>query len=217
MSLDISRFLPKEINAPPTPLVAHGCFIHGPRSCGKTSFAFQAVINTVVGEEERVIILCQEHVLYEKMPKPFTPLEELNEDALTRIEFAYLSSMADVVRELSSWTVGSSLPALVVVDDEAFLDAGDERLTAVMLSMLENVSAWAKQFNGVFHYIVVTNSYPDRGLREKLPFATFPLIWFTFGSVGSVQVAVAGTSQVSTHPLMLEWRDSLTVRSLWSL
>nr|CCC94616.1 unnamed protein product [Trypanosoma congolense IL3000] len=214
MSFDISRFLPKGTATVPTLLSSHGCFICGPRSCGKTSFAFQAVVNTVQ-DGGRVVVLCQEFVLYAKMPRPFTPLEQLGEELLSRIEFAYLTSTADVVRELGRWIELGDVPALVLIDDDSFSDAGDVRHTALMLSMLENVYAWVERNGGIFHYLFVSSSYPVSSVRENLPLGAFPLAWFNFTSGGTVYVAAKGLAPSAARPLVLEWREGLVLRSVW--
>ncbi|RNF26395.1 uncharacterized protein Tco025E_01256 [Trypanosoma conorhini] len=208
MSMDAALFFPRDAAPPWRHLCGHGCFIRGARRSGKTSFAFQAAVNTVRGGG-RAVVLCQEHVLYSKMPRPFTPLGDLDEAALLRMEFLYVESLADAFREVAAWSTPEDAPALVILDDDSFADAGDARRTAQMLSALENVHAWLTRCGRCFHYVLVSNSFPERGQGVELPFAAFPLLCLLFGSAGSVSVQTLEDDTAEAKPLRLAWHDGL--------
>ncbi|KEG09389.1 hypothetical protein DQ04_05301030 [Trypanosoma grayi] len=212
MPVDVSMFLERNASAPTPRLPGHGCFIRGARRRGKTSFAFQAAVNTVQ-DGARAVVLCQEHVLYSKMPQPFTPLTMLDEAALRRIEFVYVESLADVVREVGGWSTPHEAPALVLVDDDSLTDAGDVRRTAQVLSALENVHEWLTRIGQVFHYVLVSNSFAERQQSVELPFAAFPLVNALFGSAGTVSLQPTQSEMTQMKPLRLEWRDGLVLQT----
>ncbi|EKG05928.1 hypothetical protein TCSYLVIO_002989 [Trypanosoma cruzi] len=208
MLIDASLFFSREEPAPWPQLSGHGCFIRGARHSGKTSFAFQAAVNTAQNGG-RVVVLCREHVLYMKMPQPFTPLGSLDEDALLRIEFMYVDSFPDAFRELGAWSTPDDVPALLLLDDDSFTDAGDTRRTAQVLSALENVHAWITRCGRCFHYVFVSNSFPEIWQGAELPFAAFPLVCFLFGSTGSVSVQTTVGDMSEPKPLRLSWHNGL--------
>ncbi|ORC84772.1 uncharacterized protein TM35_000411420, partial [Trypanosoma theileri] len=200
----------------------------GARHSGKTSFAFQSAVNSAL-EGRRVIVMCCEHVLCSKLPQPLTPLCNLDKTALGRIEFVYVESIAEVVRELSTWMTPQDVPALVIVDDDSFTDAGDARRTAQLLAALENVYEWMTRHanthtNGTsavgssavgvrFHYVLVSNNFPERSQGAELPFSAFPLVCIYVGSTGSVVVHTMETDRTEVRPLQLEWDNGLILRT----
>ncbi|KAG8339283.1 hypothetical protein ERJ75_000360300 [Trypanosoma vivax] len=205
MTVDMSLFLP--VGTAPQ-LNGNGCIVHGARQSGKTSFAFQAVMTTV-RNGGRVVVFCREQALYAKMPQPFTSWQELSDLALSRIEFAYVSSIAGVVQEVGSWLSANSVPTLLLVDDDGFADAGDVRRVALLLSMMENIVEWLGCFGQTFHYVLVTNSLPEWNLPEELPLAPFPLVWFLFTSSGSIHVRTKGVTENQFGPLLVSWDGRL--------
>ncbi|RNF11041.1 hypothetical protein TraAM80_01168 [Trypanosoma rangeli] len=208
--MDVTLFLPRDEAPPWRHVCGHGCLIRGARHSGKTSFAFQAAVSTV-RDGSRVMVLCQEHVLYSKMPRPFTPLGDLDEAALLRMEFLYVDSLADTLREVAAWSTPDEAPALVLIDDDSFTDAGEVCQTAQTLSALENVHAWLTRCGRCFHYVFVSNSFPERGQGVELPFAAFPLVCFLFGSAGTVSVQTLEGDISEAKSLRLAWHDGLVL------
>ena len=107
--------------------------------------------------------------MYAKMPRPQRPLEDLGEDCLVRIEFLYVTSLADVRRHcaaafdavpavpaagqtpglgasagLSSPVAAVPYPALIVVEDDALDDAADRLEAASTMACLDASVAWAR-------------------------------------------------------------------------
>lgn len=186
MPLDFSDFFPAGVR-PPQPMLGHGYLIHGARSCGKTSLAFQAAVNCVLGGG-RVLVICQESSVYAKVPRPFVPLSSLPEEALTRMEFVYADCWPAAFREVAVATRRrASLPDLVLIDDDGMAmedlgapasaaagttagpelrpgasrghRAGGINSIAQCFSLLENITEWLSHRNGrQFTYIVTTNS-----------------------------------------------------------
>lgn len=158
--VDFSVFFPSGTRRS-EPLKGGGFLLHGPRSSGKTSFAFQAAVNTVLAGGS-VVALCHEHGVYRKVPEPFTPLTSLDHEALHRLEFAYVTDWKGALRELmamddevvanEAWRrrrgpadaegatdegARSSAPQLVLVDDDGF--TMDEMWAAQCFSYLDSM------------------------------------------------------------------------------
>ncbi|EPY33537.1 hypothetical protein AGDE_04056 [Angomonas deanei] len=185
-TMDFSVFFEKGTYSP-APLQGNGFFVSGARSCGKTSFTFQAVINTIL-DGGSVLVLCSESSIYSKVPQPFVPLASLPEEALQRIEFIYINRWSEAVEELAMFDKVDEVPSLIVVDDDEFADAAEEgntRSTAniggvgvpLCLSYLENMKQWRQRNGKPFFYIAVSNTICVSEVHAlPLPYAVFPLV-----------------------------------------
>lgn len=175
----------------PQPLHGHGVLIHGARQSGKTSFAFQAAVNTVLAGG-RATILCEESALNAKLPQPFVSLSALPEAALQRMEFVYVNGWGSALMELMGWTSTRDVPSLLLIDDDGFTEetAGRANHTthamALCLSFVENLWDWVSRRGGRLMYAVVTNAFPDYSGRLPLPFTAFPVVSVQFEGMSGV-------------------------------
>ncbi|KPI90318.1 hypothetical protein ABL78_0545 [Leptomonas seymouri] len=216
----------EEGRRPSQPLQGHGFLLHGARSSGKTSLAFQAAINAVqrAHGSEGVVVLCQESAFYAKVPVPFTPLNSLSESALGRIEFVYVESWHMALRELMELRVIRAVPPLLLIDDDGFeVEAASRRdgksgqhadvlastAAAACLSYLENVHDWMARNQRPFSYILVTNRLPESATRLPLPYAAFPLVSVWVGASGVVQVTPMPCDATVVAPAYVTWRNGL--------
>ncbi|KAG5497521.1 hypothetical protein JKF63_03785 [Porcisia hertigi] len=229
-SLDAGIFFPKG-SRPSQALRGHGFLLHGARAVGKTSLAFQAVINTVQCAGGSAVVLCQESTLYAKVPQPFTPLSSLSESDLGRIEFIYVEGWTAALREMMGFRTTRMVPTLVLIDDDGFevtapADRFGKRVgphpdvlvaTAVAscLSYLENIQDWMSRNGRSFFYVVVTNQIPDSCTELALPYAAFPLVNMWIGASGTLQITpIPGddAAALAPPPVYLTWKNGLRTR-----
>lgn len=218
----------REGSRPSQPLHGHGFLVHGARASGKTSLAFQAVVNTVQRNDTgHVVVLCQESAFYAKVPVPFTPLNSLPESALGRIEFVYVESWSGVLRELLELRTTQSVPPLLLIDDDGFvLEAPTQRggrsgqhsdvltstAAAACLSYLENMHDWMTRNARCFSYVLVTNQLPESATQLALPYAAFPVVNVWVGASGVVQITPMPSDGAVVAPAYIAWRSGLQLQ-----
>lgn len=212
--LDVNIFFPPGSRAPHT-LEGHGFFLYGGRRCGKTSLVFQASVNCVLSGG-RVVVLCHEAVLAAKLPKPFTRLTAVPEEALQRIEFIYVDSWTTVTRELMALSQLQEAPSLIIVDDDGFSEDVVKRdrtpgpkAVAQGLSFMDNYWDWMHRNGRDFTYVVVTNRLADSAGRLGLPYTAFPLVHLYVSSTGLVEVTPTAADRSPIEVVSLRWADGL--------
>lgn len=211
---------------PSQPLRGHGFLLHGARAAGKTSLAFQAAINTVL-DGGHVVVLCHESAFYAKVPVPFTPLHTLTEAALGCIEFVYVESWTGVLKELMELRHCSTVPPLLLVDDDGFeaeapsqhggrsgqhADVVTATAAAACLSYLENIHDWMARNAKSFAYVVVTNQLTESATQLALPYAAFPLVNVWVGASGVVQMTPVPSDAAVVAPAYVTWRNGLQLQ-----
>jgi hypothetical protein len=143
-----------------------GAIVTGAPRSGKSSIGFQAAINAAL-QGCRVVYFCKESALGSKLPRPLVALEDLSTEALQRIEFNYIETLAHVrqycatllLEHSQSSSDGSppsagtaltsraDLPALLIVDDDDVVDAQERLGVARTLAVLTDTIAWARQIS----------------------------------------------------------------------
>lgn len=120
-----------------------GVLITGPPRSGRSSLALQCAVSAATAGSH-VVYLCAEDNMLQRLPKSQVPLEELPPDALARIEFHYVHSLADVRGFVATVLAECPTPAVIVVDDDQFTDAGDRGDAAKTLAALAHAVGWAR-------------------------------------------------------------------------
>lgn len=205
-----------------------GYFVYGARSAGKSSFVFQAAINTVLGGGT-VLVLCHEQCVSQKVPQPFTALTTLTDEQLNRLEFAYVSDWESAIKELLDMDEKTSdddgcMPDMIIVEDEGWYNANskDNRYSrgmvdsqrATFLSILENVRNRLALSGRDLTFVVVSNDVPLEytGVENKLelPLSNFPFVEVRFASCGLVKVVpLPSDTTARTTSFSLLWKDGL--------
>lgn len=216
-------------------LQGSGYYFYGVRRGGKSSFAFQAAINTVL-DGGTVLALCHEQCVSRKVPQPFTSLAALSMEELNRLEFAYVSDWESAIKELLDIDESGSedenyIPDLIILEDDGWNSVpiftgygeGDRRsrglldgLRATCLSILVNLRNRMLRSRRNFTFIVVSNHEPgiDYGggldRRLELPLSNFPLVHVQFSGTGVVHVIpLACDTKATINSFSLEWNDGL--------
>eukprot|EP00796_Vickermania_ingenoplastis_P009460 gene9460-6642_t len=202
--VDFSDFFPAGTRES-EPLLGSGFILFGPRSTGKSSFAFQAAVNVVL-RGGSVIVLCHETCIYRKVPRPFTPLSSLSAEELQRLEFAYVSDWTAALEhlmEMDAQAESCGLPDLVLLEDDSFpSDPRSPLLAAHCASYAEGVAARLSGGGAQrFYYILVLNAAePGPAGRLELPLSALPAVQVRFTLSGVVHVApVAGDAGASNQ------------------
>lgn len=220
--LDFSEFF-KKGTWPSVPLQGNGFFLSGARACGKTSFAFQVVINCVL-EGGTALVICRETSMQAKLPKPFVKLEEIPVSALDRIQFLYVESWTDAAQEVMDFSATDEIPSIILIDDDGFDDSveantanrtassasGGSSALPLCLSCLDNMKDWFARSQLPLVYMVVSNTaYADHMRRLPLPLGAFPVVHIWMGASGTVQVTPVAADSSVIEVFSLQWKDGL--------
>lgn len=224
--LDASIFFAKG-SRPAQPLQGQGFLVHGARAAGKTSLAFQAVVNTVHdtsgssrggsgsndGAEPHVVVLCQESVFYAKVPVPFTPLSALPDSSLNHIEFVYVSSWQGTLRELMELRTTQSVPPLLLIDDDGFETAAAPLATGQLRRGGQQADALASTTAAAACLSYLANLH-DWMTRNEKPFSyvvvtnqlpeSATLLPLPFGAFPVVNVWVGASGVVQMTPVAFD-------------
>lgn len=227
MMLDLANLLVKTPDSPSCPLLGNGFCVYGSRQCGKTSFGFQAAVNTVL-EGGNVVVICSENQIFNKQPCPFTPLSSLSEQVLNNIEFIYADDWEKALRELLLMKSMADVPSLILIDDGGWTAVREKKTVqdrvALALSVLHNISDWMTRNGRPFYYVVVTNAVAAddtsaRGStmssreanaaieRPALPLGAFPTVFLHMDACGTVCVFPVPTDTVRVDPIRTTWGE----------
>lgn len=205
-----------------------GYFVYGARSAGKSSFVFQAAINTVLGGGT-VLVLCHEQCVSQKVPQPFTALTSLTDEQLNRLEFAYVSDWESGIKELLDMDEKASeddgcMPDTIIVEDEGWYNINSkgnrysrgvvDSQRATFFSVLENIRNRLTLSGKDLTFIVVSNDIPLEytGVEHKLelPLSNFPFVEVRFSPSGLVKVIPLPSDTTGRiASFSLQWKDGL--------
>lgn len=219
MKLDFSLFFPPGVRAS-EPLCGSGFFLYGPRGVGKSSFAYQAAVNTVLAGGT-VVVMCHEHNVSRRVPMPFTPISSLSRDELRRLEFMYVNDWAAALTELWNMESSRSVPDVILIDDEGFglvVDGARNPMMAAAnclsycLNMRERLGGSSSPgdlgSNGkkALTFIVISNAIGGDGL--ELPLTALPMVQVRFTVSGFVHVLPLPCDMEATvEPFSLGWNE----------
>lgn len=187
-----------------------GFLLYGARSSGKSSFAFQAVLNTVISGGS-VVVLCNKEKVQKSSPKPFTRLETLSEEESDRITTIYVLKVSEALTELKALYVESQIPDLVVFDDGDCTIEDTEMDLAECVSFIELMrEKLLSEKERELRYIIVTNSLPFYMAEVPFPLSIAPLVQIRFINSKIVVKPLPGDTESETTTILVQWNNGLS-------